>query len=75
MTLLAEIKEEAAYVASPCKHRVRAALGEEWSQLVSALADPSIPIPAILRVLDKRGIVVTETTLRRWRRLAAQDML
>jgi len=69
MGLLDDIQTETAKRQRPGIDGVLEQLPlEEHDELLAALANPQVPVRAILRVLQKRNVTVTEDRLRGYRR-------
>ena len=53
--------------------QVCAVLGpDDWAEFLTALDDPAVPYTALEMVLTKRGVPVSDSTLRVWRRKRAE---
>lgn len=61
--------------ASACPGRrevVLSALGDDADEFVKLEADASVPAIALFRVLKRRGILVSESSVRMWCRKARE---
>lgn len=69
MSLKAEVAAATKRSRIPKWEQVRAALSDEdWDEFLVCLDDPAVPALALQRVIQGRGVPISDATINGWRR-------
>lgn len=67
MSFRDEVVGAGANAVVPKMRVVKEKLGDDWDEFLEIAADPHFSSAAIYRALKKRGIEISESTVRRYR--------